>query len=404
MQWRGCGIWPLFIHSLGRYLIGSSKKTRPGQNQDMATTTYGSAMPQTAFSSQKRETELRHRAQVRGWLYVVLLVLLALVVVGGATRLTDSGLSITEWKPIHGVIPPIGEAQWQEEFDKYRQIPEYELVNKGMSLDAFKTIFWWEWGHRLLARGVGLVFAVPLAFFWMTGRLDRRIKWPLAGLLALGGLQGFIGWWMVSSGLAERVDVSQYRLAVHLTLASLIFAGTVAVARAIAPHAADLKPTAMSDRAGLGLVALVLIQIYLGALVAGLDAGLVFNEWPGMDGGFFPASQWDAALGWRNFFDTMAVVQFVHRTFAYVVWLAVLVHAVMAWRWAPGSTHARRAAVLFGLVTLQAVIGIVTLLTYVPLGWALAHQAMALIVLGFAVAHWRGLKGPLPLSDGSPHR
>ncbi|QKV20575.1 COX15/CtaA family protein [Oricola thermophila] len=350
------------------------------------------------------ETELRHRAQVRGWLYVMLAVLIALVIVGGATRLTDSGLSITEWKPIHGVIPPIGEEQWQEEFAKYRQIPEYELVNKGMSLAEFKAIFWWEWAHRLLARGVGLVFALPLAFFWATGRLDPRLKLPLTGILALGGLQGFIGWWMVSSGLTERVDVSHYRLAVHLMMASFIFAACMWVARGIAPHGADLKPTARSDRVAGLLVLLVFVQIYLGALVAGLDAGLVFNEWPTMDNGFFPASQWDAALGWRNVLDTPAVVQFVHRTFAYVVWLAALAHAVAAWRWAPGSTHARRAVLLLVLVTMQAVLGIVTLLTYVPMGWALLHQAMALVVLGFAVAHWRGLKGPLPLSDGTPHR
>ncbi|WP_421851731.1 COX15/CtaA family protein [Oricola sp.] len=370
----------------------------------MAATTFGSQKAVAAFSAQRREQELRHRAQVRGWLYIVLLVLLALVVVGGATRLTDSGLSITEWKPIHGVIPPIGEAEWQEELEKYRQIPEYQQINKGMSLDEFKFIFWWEWGHRLLARGVGLVFALPLAFFWVAGRLDRRLKLPLLGLLALGGLQGFIGWWMVMSGLSERVDVSQYRLAVHLTLASLIFAGVVAVARWIAPHSGEAKPVAGADRAALGLAVIVLVQIYLGALVAGLDAGLVFNEWPTMDGGFFPASQWDAALGIRNLFDNHAIVQFIHRTFAYVVWAAALFHAVKLWRLAPGSTHARRAGVLFALVSAQAVVGIVTLLAYVPMNWALIHQATALVVLGFAVAHWRGLAGPLPLADGSPHR
>jgi len=367
--------------------------------------TAAPGQPQSHPNSLAAQTvELRHRAQVRGWLYVMLLVLIALVVVGGATRLTDSGLSITEWKPIHGVIPPIGEAEWQEEFAKYRQIPEYEQVNKGMSLAEFKGIFWWEWGHRLLARGVGVVFALPLIFFWATGRLDARIKWPLAGIFALGGLQGFIGWWMVSSGLTERVDVSHYRLAVHLMMASFIFAACMAVARWIAPHAPDLKPTSRSDRFAGILVVLVFIQIYLGALVAGLDAGLVFNEWPTMDNGFFPAAHWDAALGWRNVFDTPAIVQFVHRTFAYVVWLAAALHMIVALRWSPRSTHARRAVILFGLVTLQAVFGIVTLLTYVPMSWALLHQATALVVLGFAVAHWRALKGPLPLSDGSPHR
>ncbi|MCI5073736.1 COX15/CtaA family protein [Oricola sp.] len=348
--------------------------------------------------------EMRHRAQLRVWLYAMLLVLIALVVVGGATRLTDSGLSITEWKPIHGAIPPLNAAEWAEEFEKYQQIPEYEQVNHGMTLAEFKGIFWWEWAHRLLARGVGLVFALPLAFFWATGRIDRRLKLPLLGILALGGFQGFIGWWMVSSGLVERVDVSHYRLAVHLITASLIFASVMWVARGIAPHAGDLKPTAHSDRYAAILVLIVLFQIYLGALVAGLDAGLVFNEWPTMDRGFFPSSMWEPALGWRNVFDTPAIVQFVHRTFAYVVWVAVLAHAIACWRWAPGSTHARRAAILFGLVTLQAVFGIITLLTYVPLGWALLHQATALVVLGFAVAHWRGLVGPMPLSDGTPHR
>ena len=153
--------------------------------------------------------EMKNRALVRWWLYAVLLVLFALVLVGGATRLTDSGLSITEWKPIHGVIPPLDEAEWQEEFEKYQQIPEYEQVNAGMTLAEFKTIFWWEWAHRLLARAVGFVFALPLVFLLWTGRVERGLGWKLAGLFVLGGLQGAVGWWMVASGLAERVDMSQ---------------------------------------------------------------------------------------------------------------------------------------------------------------------------------------------------
>lgn len=350
------------------------------------------------------ERELRNRALVRGWLYVMILVLLALVVVGGATRLTNSGLSITEWKPIHGVIPPLSTAEWQEEFAKYKQIPEYSEFNADMTLSGFKAIFWWEWAHRFLARSVGVLFAVPLAFFWLTGRLDPRLRLPLVGLLALGGLQGFIGWWMVSSGLVDRTDVSQYRLAIHLTMASIIIAAHVWVARSIAPHARDPKPTRNSAMIGGLLAFMVLFQIYLGALVAGLDAGLVFNEWPTMDGTFFPASQWNAAIGILNFFDTRAIVQFTHRTFAYAVWLAVLAHAIQSWRYAPRSTHAWRALVFFGLVTLQATLGIITLLTYVPLGWALLHQSVALITLCFAVAHWRGLVGPMPLLDGTPHR
>ena len=184
----------------------------------------------------ERDRQLTNRALVRGWLYVVLLMLVALVLVGGATRLTNSGLSITEWKPIHGVIPPLDDAEWQEEFAKYQQIPEYAQINQGMSLEAFKRIFWWEWAHRILARGVGFVFALPLVFFWATRRIERGLGPKLVGLLALGGLQGAVGWWMVASGLVDRVDVSQYRLAIHLTLACLIFAATMIVARGLAPH------------------------------------------------------------------------------------------------------------------------------------------------------------------------
>ncbi|MFN3497515.1 MAG: COX15/CtaA family protein, partial [Pannonibacter indicus] len=174
--------------------------------------------------AQTPQMAARHRTQIRIWLYGICLLILAMVVVGGATRLTESGLSITEWKPIHGMIPPLSEAEWLEEFDKYRQIPQYQLINKGMSLEEFQFIFWWEWAHRQLGRFIGVAFALPLVFFWATGRIEGWLKpWLVLGL-ALGGLQGAVGWWMVASGLVERTDVSQYRLAVHLTLACIIFA------------------------------------------------------------------------------------------------------------------------------------------------------------------------------------
>ncbi|WP_026317142.1 COX15/CtaA family protein [Ahrensia kielensis] len=349
------------------------------------------------------QRELKNRKMVRQWLYFTALMLLCLVIVGGATRLTDSGLSITEWKPIHGVVPPLTDAAWEEELQKYRQIPEYQLVNKGMSMDEFKFIFWWEWAHRFLARSLGLVFALPMAFFWVTGRLDNRIKKPLVGLLALGGLQGFIGWWMVSSGLSERVDVSHYRLATHLCMAALILALIMWVARGIAPHRNDLKPTANSSFVAGVLAILIFLQIYLGALVAGMDAGLVFNEWPMMGNGFFPSVMWEASLGWHNLVENPAIVQFVHRTGAYVVLAAVLLHTIICWRWAAGSTHTWRATMLLVLVIGQAIVGIATLLTEVQLDWALVHQGLAFIVLAFAVAHWRGLVGPLPLKDGRAH-
>ena len=249
-----------------------------------------------------KDREQRNRLYVRVWLYVVLVVLLALFLVGGATRLTGSGLSITEWKPIHGVIPPLNEAEWQEEFEKYRRIPQYEQINKGMSLGEFQTIFWWEWAHRLLARGVGFLVAIPLAFFWLTGRLESRLKPKLLGLLALGGLQGFIGWWMVASGLSERVSVSQYRLATHLMLACLIFAATMLIARGPAPHSAGPARRETQRFAGWLLVQ-VFLQIYLVALVAGLHAGITFNTWPLMDGRLWPEQILMMQPPWANFLE-----------------------------------------------------------------------------------------------------
>jgi heme a synthase len=335
---------------------------------------------------------------IRWWLYAVLLVLFALVVVGGATRLTDSGLSITEWKPIHGVIPPLSMAEWQQELEKYRQIPEYQEINKGMTLEAFKVIYWWEWAHRFLARFVGLVFALPLAVFWVMGRIEKTLKPPLLALLALGGLQGFIGWWMVSSGLTERTDVSQYRLATHLTMASIIFAGIMWVARGLAPH--EGRRALNDTTTGAMIMALlVLSQIYIGGLVAGLNAGYSFNTWPLIDGRFIPDQLLLLEPIWRNFFENPKTVQFIHRMSAYTIFLAAFVHL---WRTVSregaGATHARRAVVLAALITCQALIGIITLVMQVPLGWGLMHQAMGLIVLGFAVAHWRAAKGPYPFA------
>jgi heme a synthase len=345
-----------------------------------------------------RETERqgRDRKAVRIWLGVVLFTLFCLVLVGGATRLTDSGLSITEWKPIHGVIPPLNAAEWQEEFELYQRIPQYQLLNKGMTVDEFKQIFWWEWAHRFLARAIGIVFALPLAFFWLTGRIERRIRWPLTGLLALGGLQGFIGWWMVSSGLTKLVSVSQYRLAIHLTIACLIFAACVWIMRGLSPHSHDRPPTDRSHWAAGAIAFLVLFQIYLGALVAGLDAGLSYTTWPMMDGALVPGDMFIQNPWWINLFENPKTVQFVHRCGAYVLWLAVLLHMIVSLSKAPDTTHARRAVVLFMLVTIQAVIGVSTLVMQVPLHMALTHQGMALVLLGFAIAHWRAFYGEYP--------
>ena len=340
----------------------------------------------------------RNRLLVRRWLYSVLVVLLALVLVGGATRLTDSGLSITEWEPIHGVIPPLSAEAWEEEFAKYREIPEYQQINRGMSLDAFKTIYWWEWGHRVLARGVGLLFALPLALFWVTGRLERQLKPRLLALLALGGTQGVVGWWMVASGLTERTDVSQYRLAVHLTLASVIVAAIVWVARGLVPE----RERVTGLRVGAALLAgAVLVQIYLGALVAGLDAGLAYNTWPLMDGALVPSGLLAAEPLWLNAFENAKAVQFIHRSFAFVVLGLAAWHAVAGMRSAPGSDVSRRAVLLLGLVLWQAAIGIVTLVMQVPLGWALLHQGTAVVLLGAAVWHWRAIVGPYRMAPSA---
>ncbi|MCA1403181.1 COX15/CtaA family protein [Ensifer sp. IC3342] len=340
----------------------------------------------------------RNRRQIRGWLAAVLFALFALVLVGGATRLTESGLSITEWKPVHGVIPPLSAEEWEEEFRLYQRIPQYEQLNKGMTVGEFKTIFWWEWAHRLLARAIGVIFALPLFFFWVTGRIERRLRWPLLGILALGGFQGFIGWWMVSSGLVERTEVSQYRLATHLVIACLIFAACMWILRGLCPHSGDAAPTKRSRSMAAILAFGSLFQIYLGALVAGLDAGFTYNTWPLMDGAVIPGGLFVQQPAWINLFENPKTVQFFHRAGAYVLFALALAHMLASLRSAPETTHARRSVVLFVLVTVQAMIGITTLVLEVPIGWGVLHQAGALVVLGFAIAHWRGFVGEYPKS------
>jgi cytochrome c oxidase assembly protein subunit 15 len=338
----------------------------------------------------------RNRRAIRIWLACVLLALFGLVLVGGATRLTNSGLSITEWQPVHGVIPPLNAGQWQEEFDLYKRIPQFQQLNRDMTLDEFKGIFWWEWAHRLLARAMGVIFGLPLIFFVVTGRVERKLWLPLAGIFVLGGLQGAIGWWMVSSGLEARTDVSQYRLATHLVTACIIFAACMWFMRALSPHSDDAAPARWS--AGLaGLIAfMALFQIYLGALVAGLDAGLSYNTWPLMDGAVVPGGLFVQAPAWINLFENPKTVQFVHRLGAYALFTVVLINMIMSLRAAANTTHARRSVVLFVLVLIQAILGISTLLLQVPLHLALAHQAGALIVFGFAIANWRGFYGEYP--------
>ena len=328
---------------------------------------------------------------VRLWLYAVAALVFLMVVVGGATRLTDSGLSITEWKPIMGAIPPLTDAAWQEAFSKYQQIPEYHHVNKGMTLEGFKLIFWWEWGHRFLGRLIGLAFGLPLVVFWLQGALRPGLGSKLAGIFMLGALQGAIGWYMVMSGLVDRVDVSQYRLALHLLVAFLILALLLWTAFGLAkPSEMATRPLLTEGQARMApvLVGLVLMQIALGALVAGLKAGLAYNTWPLMDDALVPDGLLRLEPRWINLFENETLVQFNHRLVAYAVALIALVQAVSLWRSRTAGRARRTAAVALLAVLAQVAIGIATLIAAVPLWLALLHQAGAAIVLALALRHW----------------
>lgn len=330
-----------------------------------------------------------HRC-VEIWLWFSAALVFLMIVVGGATRLTDSGLSITEWKPILGAIPPLNDAGWQAVFEKYKQIPEYHLVNKGMALADFKFIFWWEWSHRLLGRLIGIVFALPLFVFWWTGRIREGLAPKLLGLLGLGALQGAIGWYMVSSGLSERVDVSQYRLTLHLSVAFAILSLLVWLsleerANRLGISRVDVAPRLR--RLAEILVALVFAQVVLGAFVAGLKAGLVYNTWPSMDGQFVPSDYFVEGRGWLSLFESHAAAQFNHRLTAYAVLIAALIQAWFAVADFSSRRLRNSALVLAGAVVLQAALGIWTLLTHVPLSLGLVHQGGAAIVMAIAVWH-----------------
>ncbi|MBK8083063.1 MAG: COX15/CtaA family protein [Devosia sp.] len=310
------------------------------------------------------------------------LLVLAMVVVGGATRLTESGLSITSWKPISGIMPPLSDADWQAEFEAYREIPQ-GVQNAWMGIEDFKSIFWWEWAHRFLGRVIAFAFAAPFVVFLVQRRFTWKLAAPLAGLFLLGGFQGFLGWWMVSSGLSELTSVSQYRLAAHLFAASLLFIALIWVAR-------RLQPAEESLPAGwpvVGLLVLLLLQLVAGAFVAGLDAGMGYNTWPLMDGALVPAGLDVMVPLWRNLFENALTVQFIHRLIAY----GIVIYAVwLLWRqhrrggfagvhgWLP------RIAILLAA---QVGLGIATLLAQVPISLALGHQALAFMLVGAVTAY-----------------
>lgn len=336
---------------------------------------------------------------VRIWLFALCGLIFGMILVGGATRLTDSGLSITEWQLVVGFIPPLSEADWQEAFQLYKQIPEYQIINKGMSLDGFKAIYWWEWGHRFLGRMIGFAFLLPFLYFLFRQQLSRNLMPKLVLMFILGGLQGALGWYMVQSGLVERTDVSQYRLAAHLCAAVLIFGYIFWIALRLGKTQEPSAKQASEGRLTASLlVAAIFLQIALGAFVAGLDAGQGYNTWPDMDGALIPDGLAVMSPWYLNLFENALTVQFNHRMFAYAIVLLALLHATLFVK-APNNLKIKMTGgILLMAIWAQAALGIMTLLAKVPISLGLAHQGMAIIVFAISLKHLSQLT-PLPVQD-----
>ena len=325
------------------------------------------------------------RRGIRIWLMVLFAMVMIMIAIGGLTRLTDSGLSITEWDPVSGALPPMNAADWQVEFDKYKQTPQYELMNEGMSLSAFKSLFWWEWGHRQMGRAIGLVWALGYLGFALVRKVPVGWHKRLIWIGVLGGLQGAIGWWMVASGLVgDRVSVASYRLAVHLGLAFIILGFIAWYVFLLGRSEPELMQARRSRDAKLygmstGLLHLAFVQILLGALVAGIDAGRGYTDWPLMGGQFLPPDPFYIEPLWRNFFENAATVQFIHRMMGYLVFIFGVVV------WLKGRKSANRATVgafnlMVAMLFLQVVLGIITVLRGAPLDMGISHQVGAVIL------------------------
>jgi len=332
------------------------------------------------------------------WLFACAGLVILMMLVGAITRLTESGLSIAEWAPLIGALPPLSDAEWQRVFDLYRQTTEYKTVNAGMSLAGFKTIFWWEYLHRLLGRFIGVAFGLPLLWFVIRRRIGRALGLRLGALFLLGGLQGAVGWWMVKSGLVDRVDVSQYRLATHLVIAFLILGAILWTAIDLLPAPrARVSPSVTVRRLSGGLVVLVFLLLFSGGLVAGLDAGFVYNDWPLMDGAVVPDAYGEITPWWLNAFENVAAVQFNHRLLAYVTAIAIAALWLKARRGGLCSWARRPLDFLLLAAGIQVLLGIATVMLRVPVPLGVAHQAGAITVFCLAVWNARTLyRQPLP--------
>lgn len=323
------------------------------------------------------------------WLFIAAFFIVGMVCVGGATRLTQSGLSITEWKPIAGALPPANDAAWNTEFDNYKKIPQFKQINPHMSLEQFKGIYWWEWAHRLLGRFLGAIYLIPLAIFLLMSEIPARLIWRCVGLAALCGAQGLVGWLMVASGLSARVSVAPEMLTSHLAMAILLLITTVWTgAESLEGQGRRGAPGGWKLATAV-LLGLVVLQCLLGALVAGNQAGLVYNEWPLMNGSFMPPVDWAKGVGY-SFLHDQGLVQFVHRMNAYILLIYSTAYAVIIARRANDDGIKTLATVLSTLVWVQAALGVATLLSVVAIGFALVHQlvAICLVVLS-TVLMWQ---------------
>lgn len=326
-----------------------------------------------------------HRARyVSYWLFAVCFMIFVMVVIGGVTRLTESGLSITEWKPISGIVPPMNETQWAAQFEKYKQIPEYSAINSKMTLDEYKTIFWWEYAHRLWGRLIGLAYVIPLILFWSYGYLNKDWKIPLVILLFLGANQGFLGWFMVQSGLDKNIDVSAYRLTLHLGMAFLIYSYMLWVAlhlRSISKGHETPQIIGKIRQGALALFALFILTFTYGGFVAGLNAGLMYNTFPLMDGQLVPPGLFAMKPWFINFFENATLVQFMHRLFAVTFVAVTLIYGIVTLR--RGLPKRAKVALIhvMAMAVVQASLGIETLLRHVPITLAALHQAGAVLML-----------------------
>ena len=345
-----------------------------------------------SLASPRRETAPpEHARALRIWLATLALLIVVMVMVGGATRLTGSGLSITEWQPIIGVVPPLSDADWDKAFATYQKIPQYTELKRGMSLDEFKTIFWWEWAHRFLGRLIGVLFSVPFLGFWLAGYIPRAYLPRLIGLFLLGGLQGAVGWYMVKSGLVDRTDVSQYRLAAHFGTALLILGYTLWLLFGLGAEAREDHHGALL-RAPIwvagSILGLIFLQLLAGALVAGLEAGFGFNTWPLINGAFIPNGLGEASPWYLNPFENPLTVQFDHRMLGYVVVLATIAQAAWIALRRRDSELITSSFTVMCFALLQAALGVWTLLQRVPTPHGLAHQAGAIVLFAGTLSHF----------------